>query len=214
MISDGMNARVGSLTADRECFMPWRTIRDENDRPLLEFELEKVVRGFFAPELLLDYLRYFVLFEQGDDALIKKIAGYHQFHAVREAVRVTVIAATKPQNGADRDEERATYGKEVMPGLAQGRHRLAHAGLGQEHLHGLLRGEAHAAAGDAEPDAGRGDGSQRSRRAALSDIHGRRGLCSRKRRSRPKTASSSGRCWQGGLRAGSSSPRSRSSRRR
>ena len=63
VISDGLKARVGSLTADRERFMPWRTIRNENDRPLLEFELEKVVRGFFAPELLLDYLRYFILFE-------------------------------------------------------------------------------------------------------------------------------------------------------
>lgn len=49
VISDGLHARVGSLTADRERFLPWRTIRNENDRPLLEFELEKVVRGFFAP---------------------------------------------------------------------------------------------------------------------------------------------------------------------
>ncbi len=95
VISDGLNARVGSLTASRERFLPWRTVRNENDRPLLEFELEKVVRGFFAPELLLDYLRYFVLFEQGDDGIAKKIAGYHQFHAVREAVRVAVIAATQ-----------------------------------------------------------------------------------------------------------------------
>jgi type I restriction enzyme R subunit len=69
VISDGLNARVGSLTADRERFLPWRTIRNENDRPLLEFELEKMVRGFFAPELLLDYLRYFVLFDQGDAGL-------------------------------------------------------------------------------------------------------------------------------------------------
>jgi len=119
VISDGLHARVGSLTADRERFLPWRTLRNENDRPLLEFELEKVVRGFFAPELLLDYLRYFILFEQGDDGIIKKIAGYHQFHAVREAVRVTVIAATKPPEnwGAD---DRATYGKNVVPGSRKG----------------------------------------------------------------------------------------------
>ncbi len=121
VISDGLHARVGSLTANRERFMPWRTIRNENDRPLLEFELEKVVRGFFAPELLLDFLRYFVLFEQGDDGLIKKIAGYHQFHAVREAVRVAVIAATQvpPATGEFR-EERATYGKRVEPGSRKG----------------------------------------------------------------------------------------------
>jgi type I restriction enzyme, R subunit len=121
VISDGLHARVGSLTADRERFMPWRTLRNENDRPLLEFELEKVVRGFFAPELLLDYLRYFILFEQGDDGIIKKIAGYHQFHAVREAVRATVIAATQPQAKANKaEEERATYGKRVVPGSRKG----------------------------------------------------------------------------------------------
>ena len=121
VISDGLHARVGSLTADRERFLPWRTLRNENDRPLLEFELEKVVRGFFAPELLLDYLRYFILFEQGDDGIIKKIAGYHQFHAVREAVRATVIAATQPQDAASKaEEERATYGKRVVPGSRKG----------------------------------------------------------------------------------------------
>lgn len=121
VISDGLHARVGSLTADRERYLPWRTLRNENDRPLLEFELEKVVRGFFAPELLLDYLRYFILFEQGDDGTIKKIAGYHQFHAVREAVRATVIAATLPQAASNQaEEERATYGKRVVPGSRKG----------------------------------------------------------------------------------------------
>lgn len=121
VISDGLHARVGSLTADRERFLPWRALHNENDRPLLEFELEKVVRGFFAPELLLDYLRYFILFEQGDDGIIKKIAGYHQFHAVREAVRATVIAATQPQSAPSMaEEERATYGKRVVPGSRKG----------------------------------------------------------------------------------------------
>ena len=119
VISDGLLARVGSLTADRERFMPWRTVRAENDKPLLEFELEKVVRGFFAPDLLLDYLRYFILYEQGEDGIVKKIAGYHQFHAVREAVKATVIAAIGPL--PDKAElERATYGKEVKPGSRKG----------------------------------------------------------------------------------------------
>lgn len=119
VISDGLHARIGSLTADRERFLPWRTIRSESDRPLLQFELEKVVRGFFAPDLLLDYLRYFILFEQSDDGLVKKIAGYHQFHAVREAVRVTVIAATQPESDVAA-EERATYGKMVQPASRKG----------------------------------------------------------------------------------------------
>jgi type I restriction enzyme, R subunit len=113
VVSDGINARIGSLTANKERFLPWRTIKNENDKPLLEYQLEKVVRGFFDRELLLDYIRYFILFEQDGDTLIKKIAGYHQFHAVREAVRVTKIASV-PQEKAE--QARATYGQEVTPG--------------------------------------------------------------------------------------------------
>ena len=115
VISDGITARVGSLTANKERFMPWNTIKNEDDRPLLEYQLEKVVRGFFDPELFLDYMRYFVLFEDDGDSLIKKIAGYHQFHGVREAVRVTTIAAADSDEGVVR-ERRATYGDEVQPG--------------------------------------------------------------------------------------------------
>ena len=119
VISDGLHARIGSLTASRERYLPWRTVKNENDRPLLQFELETVVRGFFAPALLLDYLRYFILFEQADGQLVKKIAGYHQFHAVREAVRATVIAASAPPP-ATAQEARATYGREVQPGSRKG----------------------------------------------------------------------------------------------
>ncbi len=119
VISDGLHAQVGSLTADRERFLPWRTVRGENDRPLLEFELEKMIRGFFAPDLLLDYLRHFILFEPSESGLVKKIAGYHQFHAVREAVRATVIAATQPAD-LTLGEDRATYGKNVQPGSRKG----------------------------------------------------------------------------------------------
>ena len=115
VISDGLTARVGSLTANKERFLPWRTIKNENDKPLLEYELEKVVKGFFDRELLLDYIRYFILFEQDDGSVIKKIAGYHQFHAVREAVRVTLIASA-PIETERIAEARATYGREVQPG--------------------------------------------------------------------------------------------------
>jgi type I restriction enzyme, R subunit len=119
VISDGLQARVGSLTANFERFLPWRTVKNENDRPLLEFELEKVVRGFFAPELLLDYLRYFVLFEMADGQIIKKIAAYHQFHAVRAAVRAAVIAATQPP-AHTAQEQWATYADKVKPGSRMG----------------------------------------------------------------------------------------------
>ncbi len=98
VISDGFTARVGSLTANQERFMPWRTIKDENDQPVLEWQLETMVRGFFDPELLLDYIRYFVIFENDGEKIIKKIAGYHQFHAVREAVKATIAASSEDGN--------------------------------------------------------------------------------------------------------------------
>ncbi|MCP3701350.1 MAG: type I restriction endonuclease subunit R, partial [Alteromonas sp.] len=113
VISDGLNARVGSLTANKERFLPWRVVENENDKPLFEYFLETLVKGFFKPELFLDYIRHFVLFEQDGDAIIKKIAGYHQFHAVREAVRATVTAASRPEGIA---EPRANYADRVTPG--------------------------------------------------------------------------------------------------
>ena len=104
MISDGSDARMGSLSADAERFMQWRTIDGIALDPLGEFnELETLIRGVLAPALLLDYLRYFVLFED-DGGLVKKIAGYHQFHAVRAAIQ-QVIAASRPGGAA------ATKGK-------------------------------------------------------------------------------------------------------
>lgn len=114
IVSDGLHARVGSLTANKERFLPWRTLANEDDKPLFEYRLETLVKGFFKPELLLDYLHYFILFEQDDGQLIKKIAGYHQFHAVREAVKATVIAAQQVSN--HQAEPRADYAQRVVPG--------------------------------------------------------------------------------------------------
>lgn len=94
VISDGINARIGSLTATDERYMYWRTIKDETDKPQLEYELDTLIQGFFLKEHLLDYIQSFVLFEDDGKHIIKKIAGYHQFHAVREAVRSVVEAST------------------------------------------------------------------------------------------------------------------------
>lgn len=95
VISDGTEALVGSLSANGERFMAWRTIDGVTLDPLGEFnELQTLVRGVLAPAYLLDYLRYFVLFED-DGTLVKKIAGYHQFHAVRAAI-AQVVAASRP----------------------------------------------------------------------------------------------------------------------
>ena len=93
LISDGTDARIGSLSANAERYLQWRTIDGVTLDPLGEFnELETLVRGALAPVYLLDYLRYFVLFED-DGTLVKKIAGYHQFHAVRAAIEHVVTAS-------------------------------------------------------------------------------------------------------------------------
>lgn len=95
VISDGTQALMGSLSADSERFMAWRTIDGVELDPLGQFnELETLVRGVLAPAYLLDYLRFFVLFED-DGTLVKKIAGYHQFHAVRAAI-TQVVNASRP----------------------------------------------------------------------------------------------------------------------
>ncbi len=101
VISDGSQARMGSLSANAERYMQWRTIDGVTLDPLGQFnELETMIRGVFAPEYLLDYLRFFVLFED-DGALVKKIAGYHQFHAVRSAIG-QVVAASRPEVAGSR----------------------------------------------------------------------------------------------------------------
>ncbi len=95
VISDGTDARFGSLSANSERYMQWRTIDGVALDPLGEFrELETLIRGLLAPESLLDYLRYFVLFED-DGSLVKKVAGYHQFHAVKLAIQ-QVVEASRP----------------------------------------------------------------------------------------------------------------------
>lgn len=126
IISDGVNARVGSLTASKERFMPWRTIAEEGDKPLFVYRLETMVRGFFKQDLLLDYIRYFVLFESDGDTIVKKIAGYHQFHAVRAAVRATLDAAMPIGDGDDLHlaEAGAEYKTQVS-----GRHGSGKAGV-------------------------------------------------------------------------------------
>jgi type I restriction enzyme R subunit len=98
IISDGSDALIGSLSANAERFMSWRTIDGVTLDPLGQFrELETLTRGVLNPVYLLDYLRFFILFED-DGELIKKIAGYHQFHAVRAAIQQVIIASRPDGN--------------------------------------------------------------------------------------------------------------------
>ena len=99
--SDGVQARIGSLGAGKEWFKPWRTITGRRDAPAALSELQVVLEGVFEKRRFLDLLRYFIVFEDsavdgGDGKLIKKMAGYHQFHAVNVAVEQTLRAAERP----------------------------------------------------------------------------------------------------------------------
>jgi type I restriction enzyme, R subunit len=92
VVSDGTEARVGTLTADWERFMPWRTIDGEKIAPKATAELETLINGIFPKQRILDLLRYFIIFETDSDYIIKKMAGYHQYHAVNKAIAATVKA--------------------------------------------------------------------------------------------------------------------------
>lgn len=97
VIADLREARVGSLTADWERFMLWRTIDGEMLDPLgINNETETLIRGLFRRDFLLEFIRDFILFEE-EKSIVKKIAAYHQFHLVRKAFNSTV-EATKPEN--------------------------------------------------------------------------------------------------------------------
>lgn len=104
LISDGVNARVGTLTANRERFAPWKTVTGEMLAERTTIELEVLLRGMFEKRRFLDMLRHFIIFEDnGDGQPIKKMAGYHQFHAVNMAVEQTVRASQ--EKGASIQEE-------------------------------------------------------------------------------------------------------------
>ena len=95
VVSDGLEAQIGSLTADTEWFLPWRTIEGEDEAPSTELELEVLIKGAFEKHRFLRYLKHFIVFEETEGGTIaKKIAGYHQFHAVKKAVDTTVQASS------------------------------------------------------------------------------------------------------------------------
>jgi type I restriction enzyme R subunit len=96
LISDGIAARIGSLTADRERFMPWRTVTGEDVVSKGTPELETVLKGVFDRRRFLDLIKDFIVFGDTGSDVAKILAGYHQFHAVRHAVTRT-LAASAPQ---------------------------------------------------------------------------------------------------------------------
>lgn len=93
VVSDGLEARIGTLSAQKERFAPWRTVEGEELAPASMSQLEVLIRGVFEPRRLLDLLRFFIVFESDGDTVIKKLAGYHQFHAVGRALEATLDAS-------------------------------------------------------------------------------------------------------------------------
>ncbi|MBB3066007.1 type I restriction endonuclease subunit R [Limibacillus halophilus] len=92
VISDGLKARIGSLTADQERFMPWRTTDGAEVAPKGQPEMAILIKGVFQQQRFLELIRDFTVFGSNGSELIKIIAGYHQFHAVKRAVVSTLRA--------------------------------------------------------------------------------------------------------------------------
>jgi type I restriction enzyme R subunit len=124
VVSDGIEARIGSLTADRERFMPWKTIEGEDLAPVQKPQLEVLLRGVFEKRRFLDLLRYFIVFEEENGGVLnKKLAAYHQFHAVNVALEQTLRACDVIQKGQVA-ERHSGYFTRMPVDCAPGDHRV------------------------------------------------------------------------------------------
>jgi len=110
-VSDGVEARVGALGAGREWFKPWRTITGEALADVRMTELQVVIEGLCAHRRFLDLLRDFIVFEDDGSRIVKKMAGYHQFHAVQVAVGETLRAAELMRTNRAQEEGRYETGR-------------------------------------------------------------------------------------------------------
>jgi type I restriction enzyme R subunit len=116
--SDGLSARVGSLSADQERFMPWRTTDGTRIEPKGMPEMATLIEGVFEQGRFLDLLRHFTVFGETGGGLIKIIAGYHQFHAVKKAVISTLRASQRAVA-----EDPAVYGLPSVKDQPPGDHK-------------------------------------------------------------------------------------------
>ena len=125
MVSDGTEARIGTLTSGREWFKPWRTVTGETlaDSHMTEFQV--LLEGVFDPSRFLALVRDFIVFEDDSSgALVKKMAGYHQFHAVKVAVDETLRAAKLQRAEIRVAEEGGRYEAGRKPGGELGDRRI------------------------------------------------------------------------------------------
>ncbi|MDQ7827013.1 MAG: type I restriction endonuclease subunit R [Candidatus Eremiobacteraeota bacterium] len=124
VISDGVDARMGSLSSDRERFMPWRTIEGNEVAPSALPQLEVLLKGVFERRRFLTYLRHFIVFEDDESgAPLKKLAAYHQFHAVNTAVDETVRASRITTRAEEVRDDPGVFYAGKAPGSAEGDRR-------------------------------------------------------------------------------------------
>ena len=125
IVSDGLEARIGALTAGWEWFKRWRTVAGEALADPSLPQLRVLLEGACDPRRLLTLVRDFLVFEDdGSGALVKKMAGYHQFHAVQTAVAETLRAAALQQAVADDDDAHGRPESGRQPGGARGDRRI------------------------------------------------------------------------------------------
>ena len=125
MVSDGMEARIGTLTAGREWFKPWRTISGEGVADRSIPELQVMLEGVCESSRFLSLVRDFIVFEdKGSGSPVKKMAGYHQFHAVRVAVAETLRAAESGRADEEAGEDVGRYESGRQPGGEPGDRRI------------------------------------------------------------------------------------------
>ena len=125
MVSDGTEARIGTLTSGREWFKPWRTITGEGSADPHLTELQVMLEGVFEPSRFLSMVRDFIVFDDdGSSSLVKKMAGYHQFHAVKVAVDETLRAAKLQRAEVRVAEEDGRYEAGRKPGGELGDRRI------------------------------------------------------------------------------------------
>jgi len=125
IVSDGLAARIGTLTAGREWFKPWRTTGGQELADADMPELQVLLHGACEPERFLALLRGFIVFEDdGSGRLVKKMAGYHQFHAVRTGVAETLRAKARGHDERRVADARGRYETGHRPGGDPGDRRI------------------------------------------------------------------------------------------
>lgn len=99
IISDGWDARCGTITSDFGRFMRWRTKDGKTEAIQNELGMQVLFEGMLNKHTLLDLIRHFIVFEKSDSKTLKKVAAYHQYYAVNKAVESTILASSKNGDG-------------------------------------------------------------------------------------------------------------------